>query len=60
MSKIQLSLCSFLKKKQLNVLNLNNKNAKRKINIEKSLVIKQINRPRLITFTSDINVVDLS
>ena len=44
----------FLGKKQLNVLNLLIKMLNRKINIEKSSVIKQINRPRLITFTSDI------
>ena len=58
---IQTSMCSFLVKKKLNVFNLCEPGKTNwKTDINKSSVIKQIKRPRLITFTSDIDIEDIS
>lgn len=60
-NKIQTSMCSFLVKKKLNIFNLIEPGVTNwKTDINKSNVIKQIKRPRLITFTSDINTEDIS
>lgn len=54
-------MCSFLVQKKLNVFNLTDPGKTNwKTDINKSNVIKQIKRPRLITFTSDIEVTDIS
>ena len=60
-NKVQTSMCSFLVNKKLNVFNLCKKGKTNwKTDIDKSIVIKQIKRPRLITFTSDIELEDIS
>jgi hypothetical protein len=56
-SKIQTSMCSFLVHKKLNVFVLIEPG---KTDINKSTVLKQIKRPRLITFTTEIEIEDLS
>ena len=58
---IQTSMFSFLVNKKLNVFNLCGPGKTNwKTDINKSIVIKQIKRPRLITFTSDIDIEDIS
>jgi len=60
-SKIQTSMCSFLVQKKLNVFVLIEPGkTKWKTDINKSTVLKQIKRPRLITFTTEIEIEDIS
>tara|TARA_B100001287_G_C22641916_1_gene510607 strand:+ start:38 stop:985 length:948 start_codon:yes stop_codon:yes gene_type:complete len=60
-NKVQTSMFSYLVNKKLNVFNLCKKGKTNwKTDINKSIVVKQIKRPRLITFTSDIELEDIS
>lgn len=59
MPGVQLPITSFLSNKELYVLDLTYNDTRWKKDIN-SNVIKQIKRPRLITFTTNINVIDLS
>lgn len=57
----QSTLDSFFGNKQLHVFNLNKKgNAQWCTSLKKNTIVRQIKAPHLITFTSDINLVNLS
>ena len=60
-TKIQTSMCSFLVHKKLNAFVLIEPGKTNwKTDINKSTVLKQIKRPRLITFATEIEIEDLS
>ena len=60
-TKIQTSMCSFLVHKKLNAFVLIEPGKTNwKTDINKSTVLKQIKRPRLITFTTEIEIEDIS